>query len=1156
MGSWVYWVYVFFCKPAIAQILQLLKFGNLVPFFGVRCQIDRAESSSIRMSSSFPENAPCAEALFYRSYSRRNASGKPETWAEVAERNVRGLQRLGRLSDDEAELIKEEMLRLHALPSGRWLWVGGSEWSEKPENVFGSYNCLTGDTFVWAKTLEDGELKEGFCRADWLSEQKDVQITDGNGDWVPVDFVCTSPRAEVWILRYRLVVTKNGEIEERDDFIRTTGNHAFFLSETNESVEVQDLKKGDRLRSATHLNTIAGYDLGYCEVIEVRKTEVIEPVYCCQVPTTESFDLLFLHSHNCSSSTVDSVDAFGYMMDLAMQGCGTGAILEDWAIAKLPPVTNRLSVEIVGKPGDRPKDLRIDGTIPYSSSFGGDGELDHVELFVGDSRQGWVDAYKFLIDVALGGLPFHGNHAAIDVDLSNVRPAGEPLEGFGGVANPIKLPDLFTKVADILNGAYGRQLTALECCLLIDEAALVVVAGNVRRSAGMRQFSADDQEAAAAKSNLWQQDEDGTWKIDSKRDALRMANHTRVYHSKPSREEILESVTQQFYSGEGAIQYAPEAIARANADLLNTRQKKQQFIERYCQSKEAGKDYLRSLAVETLPAPEPEDVLEHRMQRYGLNPCLAGETLVHARVKEDGEPLEGFYMAEALAEHYEEVSVMDGNGNWLPVDFRCTDPAAELWELQYEIVIDGNRTYDSIRTTAEHAFFLEASNTPIAVQDLRPGDRLRSSTYHKGVKGYGATYCVVLSVRNTKEVEPVYCCTVPTTHSFDLLYLHSHNCGEILLNDNVCNLSEVHLNRINPRDFGSQYKAFEAAAIVAASLLHHDLHFDRYKRSRELDPIVGVSFTGLFDFFVEAFGVKWLQWWEAGRPNDWGNPVLITVHPLINFGLVEAGEFPDTAAFFERLEAAYLTYWRAIVEGSVWGYCDEHKLKRPNRCTTVQPAGSKSLLTNASPGWHPPKAQRFIRRMTFGRDNPIARACMDYGYSVVPSQSDKDENGRLLDDPFDPRCTEWLVEIPTEVPWANLEGADAIDISKFSVKAQFDFYMQVQRYYVTHNASATVEYTEEEIPVLANCIYEAIQNDEGYISAALLARFEANETFPRLPFEPISKAKYDELMAQVKARRKIDSVGEAIAQHLEGAAIADASEQGPAQCDSDRCLIG
>ncbi|MFM6270704.1 MAG: ribonucleoside-triphosphate reductase, adenosylcobalamin-dependent, partial [Dolichospermum sp.] len=101
----------------------------------------------------------------------------------------------------------------------------------------------------------------------------------------------------------------------------------------------------------------------------------------------------------------------------------------------------------------------------------------------------------------------------------------------------------------------------------------------------------------------------------------------------------------------------------------------------------------------------------------------------------------------------------------------------------------------------------------------------------------------------------------------------------------------------------------------------------------------------------------------------------------------------------------------------------------PNRCTTVQPAGSKSLLTGASSGWHPPKAQRFIRRITFRKNDPVALACIDYGYNVVPSQSDKDEKGRLLDDPFDIRCTEWLVEIPVAVAWANSPGADKIDLS-------------------------------------------------------------------------------------------------------------------------------
>jgi ribonucleotide reductase class II len=35
-------------------------------------------------------------------------------------------------------------------------------------------------------------------------------------------------------------------------------------------------------------------------------------------------------------------------------------------------------------------------------------------------------------------------------------------------------------------------------------------------------------------------------------------------------------------SGEGAIQFAPEAIARSNADLLNTPELRQEFIQIYC----------------------------------------------------------------------------------------------------------------------------------------------------------------------------------------------------------------------------------------------------------------------------------------------------------------------------------------------------------------------------------------------------------------------------------------------------------------------------------------------------------------------------------------------------------------------------------------------
>ncbi|NTW21510.1 MAG: ribonucleoside-triphosphate reductase, adenosylcobalamin-dependent, partial [Nostocales cyanobacterium W4_Combined_metabat2_030] len=635
----------------------------------------------------------------------------------------------------------------------------------------------------------------------------------------------------------------------------------------------------------------------------------------------------FSGAYNCTSTNLVDWKAFGLMMDLAMMGCGTGAIIEPEYINQLPSIRNPLSVTIRGEIGSTPLEQRRE----FTQILIGD---NTATIHVGDSREGWVKSYQTLLELSTDER--FTSEVQVIVDINDVRQSGETLKGFGGMANPVKLPGLYQRCASILNQAIGRQLNSVECCLLIDEAAVTIVAGNIRRSAGIRQFISEDEQGATAKDNLWQQDAEGNWRIDPERDSLRMANHTRVFHRKPTLEESIAAVQKQYYSGEGAIQWAGEAVSRANADLLNTPEIKRDFLRAYEQGK--SEEWIQR------NYPEISDhELEHRIGRFGLNPC-----------------------------------------------------------------------------------------------------------------------------------------------------------GEIIGNNFHCNLSEVHLNQLDPDNYKEQEEAFTAGALSVVALLNHQFIEPRYRYSRELDPIVGVSFTGLFDFFVHAFGTDWLRWWEAGRP-----------------------ETPQGLIFKSR-EQKYLNFWKDVVHKVIWEYCDRHQIKRPNRCTTVQPAGTKSLLTGASPGWHPPKSQRFIRRITFRKNDPVALACIDYGYNVIPSQSDKDENGNLLNNAFDPRCTEWLVEIPVAVSWADLPGADIIDVSQFSVLAQLDFVMEVQNHYVTHNTSATLELRSEEVELLGTRIYEAIQNDEGYISAALLARFDDLQSFPRLPFEPIDKATYERLSREVKARRKTD----------------------------------
>jgi ribonucleotide reductase class II len=313
----------------------------------------------------------------------------------------------------------------------------------------------------------------------------------------------------------------------------------------------------------------------------------------------------FSGAYNCSSTNILDWRSFGLLMDLAMMGCGTGAVLEPQYINQLPPIRNRLTLTMQGEIGSTPAQSRRQAT-----------EIKIAEktatIYVGDSRQGWVKSYQTLLELSTDER-FAGE-VQVFIDLSDVRPVGEPLKGFGGVANPVKLPDLYQRCAAILNKALGRQLNSVECCVLIDEAAVTIVAGNIRRSAGMRQFCSDDELGANAKNNLWQQDESGNWRIDPERDALRMANHTRVFHTKPTLEECIDAVRKQYYSGEGAIQWAGEAVARSNVDLLSTPSLRSEFLKAYDEGK--AKEWLQERHP-NMTAGE----LEHRLVRVGLNPC-------------------------------------------------------------------------------------------------------------------------------------------------------------------------------------------------------------------------------------------------------------------------------------------------------------------------------------------------------------------------------------------------------------------------------------------------------------------------------------------------------------------------------------------------------
>ena len=106
------------------------------------------ELERLTQITQFPESAPAANPVFFRTYSRRMPGGR-ETWEQVCDRTLKGLVEIGKLTKEEAAILARMQRSIKALPSGRWLWVGGTEWVAKSENFSGAYNCTSTNVVDW-----------------------------------------------------------------------------------------------------------------------------------------------------------------------------------------------------------------------------------------------------------------------------------------------------------------------------------------------------------------------------------------------------------------------------------------------------------------------------------------------------------------------------------------------------------------------------------------------------------------------------------------------------------------------------------------------------------------------------------------------------------------------------------------------------------------------------------------------------------------------------------------------------------------------------------------------------------------------------------------------------------------------------------------------
>lgn len=253
---------------------------------------------------------------------------------------------------------------------------------------------------------------------------------------------------------------------------------------------------------------------------------------------------------NCSFITMDDLDNLKDLFMLLLLGSGVGFRALPSDAEKLATVSK---IEIEHKEyTPLPKGWRLENTI----TGGIVGRL--LEVSVGDSKQGWIDALGVYIDAVTGKL----QTSKIIFNYDSVRPNGEKLKVFGGRASgPKSLKTLLTKIHDVVCSAVGGQLKPIDIIDMCNIIGECVVSGGVRRTSELAMIDKNDIESIDAKSSLYTQVQ-GQWVENKKISHRKVSNNTVMYFDKPTREEMHHMVEKLRYSAEPGFCNVQEALRR------------------------------------------------------------------------------------------------------------------------------------------------------------------------------------------------------------------------------------------------------------------------------------------------------------------------------------------------------------------------------------------------------------------------------------------------------------------------------------------------------------------------------------------------------------------------------------------------------------------
>lgn len=315
-------------------------------------------------------------------------------------------------------------------------------------------------------------------------------------------------------------------------------------------------------------------------------------------------------------------------------------------------------------------------------------------------------------------------------------------------------------------------------------------------------------------------------------------------------------------------------------------------------------------------------------------------------------------------------------------------------------------------------------------------------------------------------------------------------CMEILLDDKgVCNLSTVvmtnHLENIGKYTYFDLNKLEESVRLatrIGMRMTNVTLSLPEWDEVQKRDRLTGVSFTGWMD------AVREIKFIDIINVNNYLFNVLVAMNRWAN-------EEADSYAY-------------------------EMRIPRPLLVTCIKPEGTMSQLAGAvSPGLHNTFAPYYIRRMSMSKTDPLNITLKFLG---VPWEEDQSQKESTRD--------KFLFPIKTT---AKESAYDEPALS------QLGRYLQMQKLYTDHNSSCTIYVGEDEWLDVINFVFN---NWDDFVAVSFLPK---HPCFPQMPYEEISKEKYEEM---IKTFPDLENLNEVLT-YFE-------KEQTDYVEDSDACFAG